>query len=152
MEPETVVKANSHHRLWTVAVLVAVLSLGVLLTIEFKPYFEQHREAFEQEIRQGSHASVIREMKMLSTVISLGVAVPLMTIGIGLLYQGKRVLGSAQYPYPGMMILRDTKLEEGPAAIKRGRTTLLVGGALLVSGFVAGSYIYMMLGRLIRPQ
>jgi hypothetical protein len=91
-------------------------------------------------------------LNRISAVISLAAVVPLMVVGTALLWQARRVLAARQYPYPGMMVLRDTKLQEGSAAIQRGRITLIVGAALLVIGVIIGSLMYEMLVRLIPPK
>ena len=152
MTSGAIVKANARHRWLMAAILLVLVLVCSLLAVEFRPYSEQSLKTFEQEIRKKSHPELVSELKWVSSVISLVSAVPLMVMGAGLLYQSRRVLAAQQYPYPGMMILRDTKLQEGSAAIQRGRITSFVGAALLVLGVAIGSLMYVMLVRLIPPK
>jgi hypothetical protein len=144
-----IIKANARYRRLVAAILLVIVLLCSLLAVGFRSHSERRLKAFEQEIRQKSHPEFVDELKCVSRVISLAAAVPLMVVGVTLLYQARRVLAAQRYPYPGMMILRDTKLQEGTAAIQRGRITAFVGSALLVLAGVIGSLMYLMLVRVI---
>ena len=152
MTSGAIVKAKARHRWLMAAILLVLILLGSLLAVEFRSYSGQRLKTFEQEIRQKPYPEFVSELKWVSSVISLAAAVPMMVMGAALLYQSRRVLAAQQYPYPGMMILRDTKLREGSAAIQRGSITFFVGAALLVLGVVVGSLMYVMLVRLIPPK
>ena len=76
-------------------------------------------------------------------------AAPLLVMGAALLHQSRRIRAAQRYPYPGMLLLRDTKLQTGSPALERGRITSFVGTALLILGVVIAPLMYVMFVGLI---
>ena len=149
MTPRSIVKANARHRWLMLTTMLLLIFLGSLLAVGFRPYSEKRLKAFEQKIRQKPYPELVSELKLVSAVVSLVATAPLLAMGAALLHQSRRIRAAQQYPYPGMLLLRDTKLQTGSAALERGRITSFVGTALLVLGVVIAPLMYVMFVSLI---
>jgi hypothetical protein len=58
--------------------------------------------------------------------------VSVLTLAAYLWRTGARVLAAAQFPPPGMRVLRDTAIVRGPAALRRGRVMQGMGAVLVL--------------------
>lgn len=68
--------------------------------------------------------------------------------GLNMIHIGRRVLAAERFPPPGLRVLRDTPVIDGPRAVFLGRSQTFIGAMLLVCAVVLlglGSYIVFLL-------
>lgn len=147
--PNPIVRADPRHRIVFAVLVLAILGVGLVLHLTLTPRLEAWADGFAAEIQGASLEELLQRYRLLSSLVAMGLALPLLLMGATFLYQGLRVRASNRYPYPGMIVLADTPLETGVAAGRRAVRMLVVGGALVILACVVGVSLYGLLMRLI---
>jgi hypothetical protein len=106
-------------------------------------------ETYQAEMATLPAGEFMRHYRIFSLMLSLGLAAPLAILAFGFLYQSYRVHKAKRFPYPGMMILRDTPLKTGERARRRVGRLLVVALVLLVAGGVIGGSMFRLLMRVL---
>lgn len=145
----SIIKVNPRHKQFVVVLLLGILVLGVALHLTLRPYLENWIDVYVEELPQKSREELGSDYQFFTVLVSLGLMIPMAVLGTGFLYQGYRVHCSGQYPYPRMMILRDTLLETGVNAKRWVWRFVLVGGGALIVGCVVSWFVYVTLMQLL---
>ena len=144
-----IITVNPRHKRLVAWMLLGMLGVGVVLHLTLRPYIENRIAVYEEEIPTKSREELARDYKYLTLLLSTSLGLPVVFLGTVFLYQAYCVYQSGQYPYPGMIILRDTPLETGYRARRRGRQLLLVGGMVIIGGCVLSGFLHTTLMRVL---
>lgn len=147
--PASIIKASPKHKWYVVVAILACLFLGTMHLVFLRPHMEAWMQNYAAGLAHKSSEELSSDFTILASSLAAGATSPLMILGLGFLYQGVRVHRSGQYPYPGMMLLRDALMETGSKARRRYKMFLALGIGLLLSGIIIGWYIFVLFHKML---
>ncbi len=135
---EEIVRADRRWRRRLMLILAVMVLTGILLIGWGVP-------ALDAFLDTADSTTIRRGMDLFMAVMALLVILP-----AGRLWQvGQRVIRTAQYPPPGVRVLRDTRRLGGAAACRRGRAMMITAAALVLLVLGVCAAFHVLLARLV---
>jgi hypothetical protein len=91
---------------------------------------------------------VAGRLPVVTFILSAIPTLPLAASGGWLWRFGSRVVNAGRFPPPGLRVVKDTPVFEGPTAVRRGQTLRAVGLALIVAALAGAVLLWRLLANL----
>jgi hypothetical protein len=129
MMAEQMVKANPAYRVYG---LLAV----VLMTIVVGAMWFWGWPTLTRHLSQSPPAQALRWVRWLLT----GLFAPCLLCAVYFTLVARRIILAGQFPPPGMVVIKDTKVQRGADAVRVSRLFAVAGAVLMLVGLIGGYY------------
>lgn len=133
-------KADPAARRQALLVIVFATAIGALLITGFEHLSQPFHEWLSSE-----PAETVRRARLAVYVSAFVVSAPVIAFAIYLWLLGARVLRAKRFPPPGLRVIRDTRVVDGPAAVTHGHAIQVLAVCLGVSAALLWLFLWWFL-------
>jgi hypothetical protein len=136
-----IIKASKRYRNTLFSVYIFLLCTGFLFFYFIFPFLLQ-------KFRNLESSSYYNVAEITLTAFLLFFIAP----ACYLISIGRKIKHSAQFPFPGMKVLRDTKVLSGHKAIFRGKMLIYLGYFACIISVVSSIHVYFIIHKILSSE
>jgi hypothetical protein len=138
-------RADPKIRLRFLLITFVVVLVGAALVYWGTPMFRQYLQNLYDTRQAGRLITVLRITELAMVLIFLG----FLPFGIRTYRTGRRIARDKVFPLPGMWVLNDTPVVEGPAAVRRAVVYYILSILLVVMSVGGIVAVHLLLNRIV---